>query len=193
MIVVGTTLLVVAIFIGGWVLLDKFLSPSYFPDGTRTLYQEASRAITMKQPAVYVGAERCGQCHFSTEQEWLHSSHKVVTCENCHGPGSAHVETGIANSVNTSVNLCLTCHARLVSRPESFPQIYSEEHSGGLPCLQCHNPMHPDISNPPQMTHTLYQGVDCLACHGSQGLRPVPAGHEQRSGESCPQCHIKRG
>ncbi len=191
LIVLGTTLLVVAIFIGGWILLDKTLSPSYIPYGTRTLYQEAARAVTMEQPVVYLGAERCGECHFPIEQEWVHSAHRTVACENCHGPGSAHVENGVSNLVNTSANLCLTCHARLVSRPDTFPQVHPEEHSSGLPCLQCHNPMHPDISKPPQMTGTLSEGTDCLACHGSQGFLPFPTDHEQRSTESCPQCHVE--
>ncbi len=132
LIIVGTTLLVVAIFIGGWVLLDKFLSSSDVPYGTRTLYQEASRAVTMEQPAVYVGAEQCEQCHLSAEQEWLHSAHKVVTCENCHGPRSTHVENGASIPINTSADLCLTCHAQLASRPDTFPQVHSEEHSGGI-------------------------------------------------------------
>ena len=147
----------------------------------------------MKQPAVYVGAEQCGQCHLSTEQEWLHSSHKVVTCENCHGPESEHINSAADMEVSTSVSLCLTCHARLNSRPSTFPQVLAEEHSSGLACLECHNPMHPDTSSPPQVTHTLNQGVDCLTCHGSQGLglRPVPTDHEQRTGESCPQCHTE--
>ena len=190
LVVTGTTLLIVTIFVGGWMLLDNFLNPTYVPYGTRALYQEASRTVTMAQPVLYVGAEQCEQCHLSIEQEWLHSSHRVVTCENCHGPRSAHIENGVSIPINTSADLCLTCHAQLAGRPDTFPQVLPEEHSNGLSCLQCHNPMHPDMSNPPPMTHALHQGVDCLTCHGAQGFRPVPNDHEGRAGESCPQCHI---
>lgn len=191
LIVLTTTLLVVAAFVGGWILLDKFLNPAYVPYGTRTLYQEAARTEIMEQPVAYIGAERCNGCHFSVEQEWLHSAHGTVACENCHGPRSTHVENGVSTPVNTTADLCLTCHARLASRPDAFPQVHPEDHSNGLACLQCHDPMHPDVSRPPQVTHTLSEGMDCLACHRSQGLRPMPVGHEQHSVESCLQCHIE--
>ncbi len=192
-IILGITLLVAIVLWGGWILLDKFFSFTYLSSGTRTLYQETSRANAMEHPLAYVGSEQCGKCHPFIEQEWLHSAHKTVACENCHGPASAHVESGVPIPANTADNLCLTCHARLAAKPEIFPQVEPEEHSQGLPCLQCHNPMHPDMSRPPPMPHALFEKADCLTCHGSPGFRSVPPDHEQRAGESCPQCHKQGG
>lgn len=190
LIILGTVIVTIAISLGGWVLIDELLEP-YAVYGTRALYQEASRAVTMNQPVVYQGTEYCGQCHPPIEQEWLHSAHKTVACEDCHGPGGPHLSNTSIDQIDTA-NLCLTCHASLASRPDTFPQVDPGEHSGGLVCTACHNPMHPDSSQPPLMPHTFYQVEQCLICHGSQSFRPVPANHEDRPVEGCPRCHIMR-
>lgn len=192
LIILGVVLGVIAVFLGGWWLLNNLIAPN-LPTGTRTLYQEATITRTMGQPVVYVGAERCRQCHQSVGEEWLHSSHRTVTCEDCHGQGIAHVSKGTPMLVNTSIDLCLTCHARQAAKPASFPQVGFQEHSGGRPCLECHNPMNPRIVGPPRIPHIITEGTDCQTCHGSGGLKPVPADHEQRSNNTCLQCHGQGG
>ncbi len=193
MIALVTTLLIIAIFIGGWILLDNFITSSYGSTGTRNLYQEASRVVAMEQPPVYAGTEKCLQCHSSTGQEWLHSSHSPVACEDCHGPGSEHINSAGPIEVSTSASLCLTCHARLASRPDTFPQVLAEEHSSGLACLQCHNAMHPSLGEPPQMPDIFSEGTECVVCHEEQNLRSMPADHALRSEETCSQCHRTEG
>lgn len=194
-IILGIILLSVVTFGGGWVVLDKVLKPIYLTDGTRTVYQQDWRVNAMEQPLVYVGSEQCGGCHPSVKEEWLQSSHKTVACEVCHGPGSTYVETGIPIPVNDTINLCLTCHAQSAAKPETFPQPSIEAMSSGLACIQCHNPMHPDVGNTPQIPHRYwyFPEISCLACHGSQGASPAPANHLQRPDETCIRCHSEIG
>lgn len=172
----------------GWLLLDRLMNP-YLAEGTRARFQEASRAETMAQPVTFLGAERCGQCHAKIQQEWLHSAHGSVTCEDCHDPGRAHAEGAARMTVSESPELCLTCHAELLSRPEEFPQVEEGVHSLGLPCVQCHDPMRPEAIVGPTRAHLSYEGTDCMVCHGSDRFQPAPADHEGRSLESCSRCH----
>ena len=189
LIVTGTTLAAIAIFVGVWTILDNFITSSYVSDGTRELFQETSRVEAMEQPPIYIGTEKCLQCHNSFAQEWLHSSHNTVACEDCHGPGSKHVSSGAPMQLSSSTALCLTCHARLDSKPANFPQVSVNEHSGGLDCVQCHNPMHPNISGPPEMPDIFSKDTDCLICHQEQNLRSMPENHAMLSEETCAQCH----
>ncbi len=190
LIISGTAVILVALSVGGWILLDRFLSSSYGPSGTRNLYQEATRAVTMEQPIAYVGSDKCMTCHLKTRQEWLHSSHSTVACEDCHGPGSQHIEHAAPMYLSTSSSLCLTCHAKLSVRPESFPQVVADEHNGGVACLECHNPMHPDISKPPEMPDVFTDTSNYLECHSVGNFPSIPEDHELRTVDSCTQCHI---
>lgn len=188
----GTVLLVGVILIGGWMLLDNASISPYGDTGTRNMFQEASTAQAMNLPLAYAGTQKCLECHFtsnSSSDEWVHSSHSTVACEDCHGPGNAHATTGQPIETNTSSSLCLTCHARLDSKPTDFPQIDNQEHSGGLPCLQCHNAMHPNIGAAPQMPDISVNTTDCLACHSADSVIPMPANHAGRTSDSCTECH----
>ena len=111
----------------------------------------------------------------NTSGEWVHSSHSTVACEDCHGPGNAHATTGQPIEINTSSSLCLTCHARLDSKPTDFPQI--------------DNAMHPNIGAAPQMPDISVNTTDCLACHSADSVIPMPANHAGRTSDSCTECH----
>ena len=185
----GTLMLVAAIFIGGWLFLDNVDFAPYSDTGTRSLFQEASRAEAMEQPIAYAGSEKCMTCHFPSSEEWLHSSHNTVACEDCHGPGNLHATEGAPMEVSTSSSLCLTCHARLDSRPEDFPQIPSDEHGRGNECTTCHNPMHPAIFGAPKMPDISGEMTDCVACHEPDKLITMPDNHAGRTADSCVECH----
>lgn len=192
-IALGTLVLVVAIFMGGWIFLDNFVTAPYAEAGTRELFQQSSTNAAMEQPLVYAGTATCMQCHYPSGEEWQHSSHSLVGCEDCHGPGNAHVTSGAPMLKEVSASLCLTCHAQLDARPESFPQVLAGEHSGGIECTACHDPMHPNIGGAPHMPDISPENTDCVTCHKPGKLVSMPADHELRSDDSCTQCHTVGG
>ncbi|NIM47932.1 MAG: hypothetical protein GTO22_01485, partial [Gemmatimonadales bacterium] len=90
--------------------------------------------------------------------------------------------------IDTSRELCEACHARLVSRPDGFPQVAAEEHYGGLSCISCHRPHRP--GPPAAITHEAIG--DCLNCHGPVEPRPataIPPNHVGRTNDQCTDCH----
>lgn len=141
-------------------------------------------------PEAYSHTGRCNDCHPTIYGKWQTADHTTVSCETCHGPGTDHIEKGASMPIPNSGDVCLVCHEKLVSRPKDFPQVVSEEHSGGNSCLSCHNPHSPALGQPPAVPHTLEGRAGCLACHDSQkGLVPVPASHFDRTQDTCLSCH----
>jgi hypothetical protein len=188
--IVVASLVVAAV---GWLLLDRLLNPYLATEGTRAQYQEASREDIMAQPVAFLGADRCADCHSEIQQEWLHSAHSAVICEDCHDPGREHVDSAVQMTTNASSSLCLNCHMEIGARPAAFPQVTGDVHSLGLPCLQCHDPMHPEIGAGPTRTHQYYEGMDCMICHGVGTFQPMPVDHEARTLETCGRCHEEEG
>lgn len=81
-------------------------------------------------PLQYAQSSTCQSCHQDNYGLWVKGNHKTVSCENCHGPAKAHLETGAPETLDTSRELCGSCHARLVSRPSDFPQVDMETMGG---------------------------------------------------------------
>lgn len=93
----------------------------------------ASKATV--SPTDYVGAETCTACHEAEAKGFGDNPHaklalehggKGVTCESCHGPGQAHVESGgdgskIFNSRRRRLSRWIrsACLAMLASTPTS--------------------------------------------------------------------------
>ena len=111
-----------------------------------------SQASTPAYPPGYAGSEACATCHqeqvdkFSanphTKMALMHDG-KGVTCENCHGPGQAHIDAGgdatkIFQFSNASAKQidekCLTCHAG------AHPNFEHSAHGeAAVDCLGCHS------------------------------------------------------
>src|ERR1035437_8812685 len=73
--------------------------------------------------ATPVGAETCTTCHSEVAKDFRHAFHaqQGIECEQCHGPGSLHVEGGgdvskiisFSHRSATDANgVCLSCHAQ---------------------------------------------------------------------------------
>ena len=123
---------------------------------------------------------------------WEKADHRTVSCENCHGPARAHLEIKARLVVDTSRELCGTCHAKLVSRPSDFPQVDMEEMGEHAECVTCHDPHDPRAGMPPQVPHTLEGRTDCQLCHGSHEpwVTPPPEIPHTLEGRSeCLSCH----
>jgi len=142
-------------------------------------------------------AAACAECHEATNEAITASAHAGVNCDSCHGAAGEHIDLARSGQKAPLVladarDLCVTCHAALVSRPDGFPQVDPATH--GAPdsaitssCESCHNAHDPGF--PPDIRHTLGGRSDCLACHGPDQWQPVPPSHADSTGDSCLKCH----
>ncbi|MBI4303742.1 MAG: hypothetical protein HY665_05345 [Chloroflexi bacterium] len=174
-------------------------------------------------PVQYANSSVCLNCHNSQYTLWQSGNHRTVNCENCHGAAAPHLERGTRPIVNTARELCGTCHAKLVSRPATFPQVDMKEMGGqaecvtchdphepraGMPpkvphelddrtdCQSCHNPHEPLVALPPQIPHSLEGRTDCLSCHGSNEIRGMSLPqipHSLQGRAECLLCHNSGG
>jgi hypothetical protein len=173
--------------------------PSATPESALGLFQDAA---TMT---------RCFQCHGTGVQAGPDLSEMIpgVTCERCHGAGSAHAAHPASSNIGrlsgkpaaASVAFCAECHRA----PSTDPAAAAREHqdpisirfqpvglmaskcyqaSGALSCVTCHNP-HEDLVRDPG-----FYASRCLGCHSSGGRSPVSCRRLAR--EDCLPCHMKR-
>jgi len=145
-------------------------------------------------PTLYVSTSVCVDCHNDKYTLWQKGNHRVVSCENCHGPATAHLKDGAPEVLNTSRDLCGTCHARLVSRPSDFPQVDMNTMGGDAECITCHDPHEPRAGMPPQLPHTMEGRSNCQSCHDPQAHEPfeqIPpqAPHTMEGRSDCLSCH----
>lgn len=143
-------------------------------------------------PVQYVQSSTCQNCHEDKYGLWAKGNHKTVSCENCHGPAKAHLETGAAEALDTSRELCGLCHAKLVSRPSNFPQVDMVTMGGDAECVTCHDPHDPRAGMPPQVPHSLEERTDCQSCHAShEPFETIPPQlpHTLEGRTECLSCH----
>jgi hypothetical protein len=143
-------------------------------------------------PMQYAQSSVCLDCHQDKYSMWEKSNHSTVSCENCHGPVMAHLETGAQPVVDTSRELCGLCHAKLVSRPSNFPQVDMEEMGGQADCVTCHDPHDPRAGMPPRVPHSLVERTECLSCHGPHEpwlVMPPEIPHTMEGRTECLSCH----
>ena len=122
----------------------------------------------------FVGSETCATCHEEAAKNFADNPHTKmaqmhgksgVTCENCHGPGKAHVEGGgdmtkIFDPSKASIKdvdaTCLGCHAGAHPNFERSPHA-----KAGVGCTSCH-------------THPRQQGRAAAQSVSAHALLPVP-------------------
>jgi predicted CXXCH cytochrome family protein len=96
--------------------------------------------------AMRVGADTCANCHSEIAGDFRHAFHSQhgVSCEDCHGPGSLHVEGGgdVTKIVSfrqrtpeAANGVCLSCHVQ----DEKVRNWLAGSHSSnGVRCTDCH-------------------------------------------------------
>lgn len=133
----------------------------------------------MAQPMMYAGSALCYDCHDDLVDLKGQSLHKNVTCEVCHGPAAEHIEAPdeFTPEAPRGRGYCTLCHGYDPSRPSGFPQILSERHNPGRPCMTCHNPHNPLLPHEPE---------ECSACHRDIANLKTVSHHTELS---CTQCH----
>jgi len=178
--------------------------------------------------SAYAGAETCALCHADISKKFADNPHSKlalmhggsgVTCEGCHGPGQAHVDSGgdvtkirqlsklTAKQVDTT---CLGCHAGAHPNFERSPHAKAgvgctschSVHSPGSEdrllkvaqpqlCYQCHTDIRPAFAAP--FHHKVNEGLvkcsDCHDVHGTFGNNNIKSTADQNA--ICTKCHME--
>jgi DmsE family decaheme c-type cytochrome len=176
--------------------------------------QEAPRAPPSSPPvdAHFVGAKVCLTCHAtqaaSFEKTLMGKIGKTqpgkFDCENCHGPGSAHVKAGggrgvggitsfrpedQSRSADENNAVCLTCH----QKGERTLWSGSTHDTRGLMCTNCHTIMQ-SVSRKAQLK-TEFEPDTCFQCHKNKRAEIWRSSHMPiREGKIvCSTCHNPHG
>jgi len=159
-----------------------------------------------------VGAETCRACHptqaAAFEETLMGRIGKTqkgkFDCENCHGPGSAHLEAGGGRGVGGIISfrpddqsrtaeennaVCLTCHQKGGRTNWSD----STHEKRGLMCTNCHTVMK-KVSHKSQLK-TEFQPDTCFQCHKDRRAQMFRSSHmPMREGKVvCTDCHNPHG
>ncbi len=94
----------------------------------------------------YQGKEYCKDCHSDKYDKINKTPHKIIQCENCHGPAIDHPADPEKLTIDKSRALCLRCHYPLpypTSGRSKIKSIDPDNHNPGIECADCHNPHNP--------------------------------------------------
>jgi DmsE family decaheme c-type cytochrome len=188
--------------------------PSATPKGSATGNGPVAGGTKSSAPveATFVGAKVCVTCHASQADAFSHTLMGRIgktqkgkfDCENCHGPGSAHVKAGGGRGVGGIISfrpedqsrtaaennaICLTCH----ERGERTYWNGSVHDTRGLMCTNCHTIMK-QVSRKWQL-RTAFQPDTCFQCHKDKRAQLFRASHMPlREGKiTCSDCHNPHG
>jgi DmsE family decaheme c-type cytochrome len=168
--------------------------------------------------ATSVGSQVCATCHASSAEQYNRTlmgkltrtpKGAGLTCEGCHGPGSAHVKAGggrgvaiisfrpddVSRTAEQNNEFCLACHTK-----GSHTLWQGSTHDErGLMCTNCHTVMK-NVSRKGQMK-TAWQPDTCAQCHQKQRSEMWRTSHMPtrtpslgREGKIvCSDCHNPHG
>ena len=196
-----------------------------------SLAQTATQAITNSKTDImkvsdFVGSETCELCHADLSKKFASNPHaalalehggKGVTCENCHGGGRAHVESGgdptkifhfdkapskvvdakcLACHLGTHANFDRTAHGAAGVGCTSCHSTHSPQNEVNLLkvsepklCYQCHTDVKASFSQP--FHHKVNEGLmkcsDCHDPHGTLQDKMLKSSADQNA--VCVKCH----
>jgi DmsE family decaheme c-type cytochrome len=193
-------------------------------DFSRMIGANAPTPVVAKKPAVkaevkggvgdayMVGSDKCATCHADQTAEFnktlMGRLNKTTRkgqfeCENCHGPGSAHVAAGggrgvggmngfhpqTAEEIERDNGICLTCH----EKGERTAWHGSMHEQRGLACTSCHSVMR-NITPKHNLAKTTTQEV-CYQCHKLQRAQMQLSSHMpiNENKMTCTDCHNPHG
>jgi DmsE family decaheme c-type cytochrome len=198
---------VVLLCAGLWVLAALSVATPLLAANTvkQAVASASAPAKSMSAAAGYVGEKTCLMCHTDIAKSFPNNPHSQlamehaghgVTCEACHGPGKAHVESGgdptkifrfEKASAQQVDNKCLTCHAA------AHPNFLRSAHGqAGVSCLSCHSVHHAKTAS---FLLVAAQPQLCYRCHADIRVRfSLPFHHPVTEGlMKCTDCHDPHG
>src|SRR5579862_2843640 len=194
--------------------------------GAQDKQAATSQAPATNLPPGYAGSEACETCHEAEVNKFSANPHarmalrhgdKGITCENCHGPGQAHIDAGgdatkifqfSKASAKEVDEKCLSCHATAHPNFErsahgeaavgcigchSIHKSGSEEYLLKLSqpklCYTCHTDVKPAFAQP--FHHKVDEGlINCSDCHDPHGTFKVKGLKSSVAGDAvCVKCH----
>lgn len=188
--------------------------PSAAPKGTAKGNGPVAGGTKSSAPveASFVGAKVCVTCHATQAEAFSHTLMGRIgktqkgkfDCENCHGPGSAHVKAGGGRGVGGIISfrpedqsrtadennaICLTCH----QRGDRTYWSGSTHETRGLMCTNCHTVMK-QVSRKFQIK-TAFEPDTCFQCHKDRRAQLFRTSHMPlREGKMvCSDCHNPHG
>jgi DmsE family decaheme c-type cytochrome len=161
------------------------------------------------QATGFVGDETCSTCHEpegkslrgtlhgKAQNERTPAAKTGQSCETCHGPGQAHVDTGDKTKIKRFTAMsakdinatCLTCHSK-----GSHAQWNGGMHDArNVSCASCHSVHSPKSERAQLKTVTAVQ--TCETCHKQESMKVKKSGHMPvREGKmDCTTCHSPHG
>ena len=129
------------------ILVLAFLSPQSLSAKEKSTYWIRSFAKYVEiTGATRVGTDTCVQCHGEVTSNFRHAFHALqgVECEDCHGPGSLHVNgSGDVTKIirfstrppDAANGVCLSCHAQDENARHWSGGSHAANH---LRCTDCH-------------------------------------------------------
>jgi DmsE family decaheme c-type cytochrome len=169
------------------------------------LHDATNAEVKTAGPGDYVGQETCAACHDAEAKGFAANPHSRlalehgntgVTCESCHGPGKAHVESGgditkiimpAKESAKDVDAMCLSCHAG------AHPDFLRSPHAkAGVSCTSCHS-IHKSEDKDQLLKAS--QPTLCFQCHAeTRAAFNMPFHHQVNEGLiKCSDCHDVHG
>jgi DmsE family decaheme c-type cytochrome len=169
------------------------------------------KKTTTPVEAHFVGDKVCAGCHAPLIGEFKKTLMGRISltqpgkfsCENCHGPGSAHAKAGGGRGVGGIMgfgetdprtaeeknSVCLACH----QRGDRTNWAGSMHETRGLACTNCHTIMKA-VSRKSQLK-TAFQPDTCFQCHKDRRAQMFRSSHmPMREGKVvCTDCHNPHG
>jgi DmsE family decaheme c-type cytochrome len=186
-------------------LLSGMMTTGYAHAASGKKQAAVASKVVAQDPAEFVGSEVCATCHAEVAKKFESNPHSKMalmhgntgaTCENCHGGGKAHVESGgdvtkikqISKMSPKQVDqTCLGCHA------STHPNFERSPHAkAGVGCTSCHS-VHAGDTEAKLLKAS--QPKLCYQCHADQKAQfSMPIHHKVNEGLlKCTDCHDVHG